>query len=104
VFYTEPRFWLYLATLTPFALCFILYGLRSPWRSSVVGVALFTLYGSIVAVLVFAVLALSGVVPEPLRAVLRAVFLGVVSLAGWLHLAMILRLQRRDLRIGESDR
>lgn len=94
LFYTELRFWIFVATLLPFALCLLLYGLRSPWRESWVGKSLMMLYASLVATLGFALVATSGVVPEPLRDLLRVLLLGSVSVAGWVQLANILHFQR----------
>lgn len=98
MFFADPRFWQYVTTLLPFLLCLIFYGLRSPWRDSPVGQALMTLYASLVAVLAYAVLAIAGVVPAALHAVLRVVLLGGVAVAGWVHFANIVRLQREARR------
>ena len=56
-------FWLFLGTLLPYALCLGFYGLKSPWRLSPVGRGLFSLYASIVAILVYAVLLIIALPP-----------------------------------------
>lgn len=101
-FYAELDFWLYAMCAAIFTACFVMYGLRSRWRSSGwIGWALLTLYGSLSAILGFVMLVLSGALPEggP-RDVVRSILLGGVAIAGALHLSQILRLQRLD----ESER
>ena len=87
-------FWLFLGTLLPYALCLGFYGLKSPWRLSPVGRGLFSLYASIVAILVYAVIVQLAPLPQVAEDTLRAVLLSGVALAGWVQLANILRLQR----------
>lgn len=96
MFWTSWSFWLYAATLLPYALALGFYGLRSDWRSSRVGKGLMTLYAAIVAILLLAIVSLAGLLPQEARAVLRFVALGGVQLAGWIQLGNILRAQRRD--------
>ena len=100
-FWENPAFWLYVALALPFVLCLLFYGLRSPWRRSPVGRALFTLLASLVSVLVFVVVRLSGLITEPVTNVLRVVLLSGVMVAGWVLLANILRLQRNHNGAGE---
>lgn len=100
---THGPFWLYLGTLLPYALCLVLYGIRSPWQMSPVGRGLFSLYAALVAVLAFAVVAQIAVIPTSVRDLLRAVLLGGVALAGWVQLSNILRLQR-ERRDSPTDR
>lgn len=94
MFYNHLPFWLYVLTLLPYAMCLWFYGRRSPWRQSPVGRGLFALYAAIVAILLYAVIAQTTAIPEPIRDTLRAVLLGGVALAGWVQLSNILRLQR----------
>lgn len=90
----HAAFWLFLGTLAPYALCLGFYGLRSPWRLSPVGRGLFSLYASIVAILIYAVIVQLAPLPQTAQDTLRAVLLGGVALAGWVQLFNIIRLQR----------
>ena len=101
-FWLNEVFWLYLALLIPFALCLGFYGLRSPWRASPVGQALFTLLASLVSVLLFATIALSGLIGPPLTDVLRFVLLSGVLVAGWALFVQIIRLQRKSDDVDET--
>lgn len=92
-FWTNWVFWLYVLLLVPFLLALIVYG-RSPWRAEPIGRAFFWLLASMVSVLLFAVVALSGVIGPPLTDVLRAVLLGGVMVAGWRLFFQIVRLKR----------
>jgi hypothetical protein len=89
-------FWLYLATWLPYLCCTVLYGLRSPWRSSRVGMAMFALYASITAVLTVALVIRLLDLSMLAREVWLLVTLGVVALVGFAQLALILRHQRQD--------
>jgi hypothetical protein len=93
-FYANWVFWLYLGTLLIYLSCLVLYGLRSPWRFEPVGRALFAVLASLTSVLLFAVVALSGVIPRSMTDVLRAALLGSVAVAGCFFLRQIIRLQR----------
>lgn len=103
MFYTELRFWLFAAPLLPFALCLYFYGRFSPWRESRVGKSLMLLYGSLVATLLYAVIAVADVFPEPVQRVARVVLLGGITVAGWVHLANVLHFQRQARRCAEKD-
>jgi peptidoglycan/LPS O-acetylase OafA/YrhL len=93
-------FWLYLITWIPYAACLALYGLRSPWRESKVGRAMFALFASMTAVLTLAVVARVVDLSPLFREAWALVTLSCVALAGFGLLAAIVRLQRRDV----SDR
>ncbi len=103
-FYEDLRFWLYLLTLIPFLSCWLLYGLRSPWRFEPIGRAMFTLLTSLTSVLAFACVALTGAVPLDVAAVIRVVLLGSVSIAGFLLLRQVIRFQREARRCKEKTR
>lgn len=92
-FYERVPFYLYLATLAPYALCLFFYGTRSPWQKSQTGRALIALLVSLVAVLGWAVLVQVTVIPKPVLDVMRGVLLGGVALAGWVMLRQIVQLQ-----------
>lgn len=102
MFYTELRFWLFAAALLPFLLCLVFYGFRSPWRDSRVGKSLMVLYGSLVAVLLYAVVAVANVFPEMVQQVARVVLLGGISVAGWIQFANVLHFQRQARRCRET--
>jgi hypothetical protein len=103
-FWTNEIFWLYLALLLPFALCLVFYGFGSPWRGSPVGRAVFLLLASIVSVLLFVVVALSGVIGPPLTDVLRFALLSGVMAAGWVLFVNVIRLQKEGRRHRNADK
>lgn len=102
-FWANEVFWLYVALLLPYALCLIFYGFRSPRQKEPVGQALLAVLASLVAVLLFAVVALSGLIGPPLTDVLRFVLLGAVMAAGWWLFAQIVRLQAEARRCRKSE-
>jgi multisubunit Na+/H+ antiporter MnhB subunit len=93
-FWERLPFWLYLLTLMPFALCLFFYGTRSPWQQSQTGRALISLLTSLVAVLLWAVVAQVAEIPREVLDAMRAVLLGGVFLSGCVLLRNILLLQR----------
>lgn len=103
-FWANEVFWLYVALTVPFALCLAFYGLRSPWCASPVGKAIFTLLASLVAVLLFAVISLSGLIGPPLTDFLRFVLLGGVMTAGWVLFIQIVKLQREARRCRDNTK
>lgn len=96
-------FWLYACTAVPWAACLLFYGLRSPWRRSRVGQAMFTTYAALTAVLGLAALLRVVHLPYWLAVTLACVTLGAVAVAGVIQVATILRAQRRD-RTGPPRR
>jgi chromate transport protein ChrA len=103
VFYNHAAFYLYATVLAPFLLCSCFYGLRSPWRSSRTGRAVFTLLASMTAVLVFAVVVQIAEIPRDVRDALRFVTLLPVAAAGWFLFFDIVRLQRQVRRCRPLD-
>ena len=87
--------WVYAVTASPFLGCLLAYGIRSPWRRSPVGRAMFTLYAALTAVLSLAAILQLFHPPHAVALVLALVTLGCVCLAGCIQLVTILRLQRR---------
>lgn len=94
-FYENLMFWAYAFVWLPFALFVVLYGVRSPWRSTSVGRGLMTLAASITAVLSFVLLVIAVPIPADVRDLLRGATLGSVGLAGWLQLKNLLVIQNR---------
>lgn len=103
MFWSSWSFWLYVAAWAPHLGCLVAYGIRSPWRRSAVGRALFTLYAALTAVLSLVLLVRVFDLPDALRDVLRVLTVGGVSIAGFVQLAIILRLQRDDRRVDASS-
>lgn len=101
-FWTDWAFWFYVALTIPFALSLAFYGLRSPWHDSPMGRALFLLLASLVSVLTFVLIRLSGVIGPPATDVLRVVLLGAVMVAGWVLFIQIVRLQGEARRCRKS--
>lgn len=90
-------FWIYFVTAVPFIGCLLAYGIRSPWRATGIGRAMFTLYAALTAVLGLATVLQLFRPPHVIALVLVLVTLGGVFLAGCIQLVTILRLQgRRD--------
>lgn len=103
-FYERLPFYLYLGTLLPFALCLFFYGTRSPWQSSPTGRALISLLSSLVAVLLWAVVAQVTEIPREVLDAMRAVLLGGVFLSGCVLLRNILLLQGERSDASERPR
>lgn len=89
-------FWLYLVTWLPYIGCLLVYGLRSAWRSSPEGRALMLLYAALADVLGLAWVVRLVRLPYPVLLAIVAVALGLVFIAGAVHLVAILRAQRHD--------
>lgn len=89
-------FWLYAACAAPWTACLLTYGLRSPWRRSWVGRAMFTTYGALAAVLGLAALLRVVRLPVHIAITLAVATLTAVGIAGVVQLVNIVRLQRRD--------
>lgn len=85
--------WLYVAAWSAFTGCLLLYGLGSPWWTSVTGRTQLSLYASLVAVLSLVLTVRFLPLPLWLVGVLRVLFLGSVAIAGVAHFVNILRLQ-----------
>jgi hypothetical protein len=94
-FYANWTFWAYAFVWLPFALFVVLYGCRSPWRSTAVGRGLMTLAGAITAVLTFVLVVLAVPIPPEVRDLLRGATLGGVAIAGWLQLKNLVQIQNR---------
>lgn len=90
--------WLYVVCWLPYAACLVLYGFRSPWRSSWVGRGLFAGYAAITGVLTLVLISSVASIPNEVRHSLIAAGLGAVSLAGFVQLANVIRLQKERTR------
>ncbi|MGZ4621441.1 MAG: putative phage holin [Blastococcus sp.] len=88
-------FYLYAVTALPWACCLLAYGLRSPWRRSGVGRAMFTTYGSLTAVLTLAAILRIVHLPYDVALALALITLAAVCVAGVVQLVLILGAQRR---------
>ena len=89
-------FWLYAVCAMPWLGCLLTYGLRSPRRPSLVRTAMLVTYASLSGVLVLAAVLRLVHPPFDVALALAAATLAAVCVAGWVQLATILRLQRRD--------
>lgn len=94
-------FWLYLAPWAPFTACLLFYGFGSPWWSSATGKAQMSLYASISGVLSLVLAVQLFDLPAEVRAALRVLTLGLITVAGIIQFTNILKLQHR--RRNEPD-
>jgi len=100
-FLHNPVFWLYAVTVVPFLAFLILYASRSAWTTTAPGRALMVLNGTLVAVLLNALVTLGGV-EWPGRDTFRVVvFLGVFA-SGVYQLKTLVFAQREAHREPEE--
>lgn len=97
--YLSLTFWMYVLAGAPYLTFVLLYAIRTPtWKNTSVGRGLMTQAGSLAAVFTYICLLLAVDVPDELKATLRALLIGGVTIAGALMLRnlMVEQAKNRD--------
>jgi hypothetical protein len=88
-------FWLYVIGGAAFSACALVYGLRSPWYRSPMGIALEASWTSLAAVLILAVLLHLFPLRRDVAVGLSITVMTAVDVTALVLLVTVLRLQRR---------